>query len=665
MDTSNNRRINAPASGRSNRRPATQVDSMSSRIQMLSLATQCRQYTTIRLPRAQGSLPVVPVTAVTLWARGMHTLLTFRPQDRVTSAVPLLKQRIAATQEQREQEVLRLAQRRDTLGRAIGAYREIACALPLGSRTPWVLLARCHALGLDGSDRRWLARSLCALDGCAALGDRELLLRAYLRLGEPLLLRRAVADLCVAPAPLGAATLAPVLDALQGTAPDRRLAARLWEALAALRAFAPSRECVRLALKAALHADRVALAIHTYRQVVAGRWAAVRPGYWIEKIMIYGLAINRHPLEALDVAAATTSRAQLATPAGAMQAAQKYELLLSGLSAARASAEAAEAAVAHVRDALGMRPTAAMYASLLGMLAWSRDWAVLERLLAQMQRDGHPVPDHVWRRILLGLSKQGRVDLCDRVLEIMRARAAPCTHAVALAAIQAFAQLGDLDMVLQWFEAIVAALQAHVQRPPHQQRAVGIGGTVAAAPLAAAAVDAPTSLRQPAAFAAYFIARNELVWHRSALAALIDVAGELGDAALVLRLWATLDAFRARVRTLRFSPHMYMTLARSLAWHAQLDRHHPLIVAWIRDPANAFSYCQRAEAEDFVRRCLRGDRTALRRARMRVRPESPPPPPPPQAQPPPPPQALLLGPKDAALAADPQPESIDGFPAAA
>ncbi|KAJ2709391.1 hypothetical protein H4R19_004278 [Coemansia spiralis] len=604
--------------GRSNRSAATQVDTLSARIQMLSLAAQCRQFTTIRLPRSQGSLPVVSVTALTLWARAMHTLLTFRPQDNVTSAVPLLKARTVPARSH-ESEIRRLAQSPDTIVRAVGMYRQAMRDLPLHSLTPWVLLDRCHCYKVAASEQRWLARLLCALHGRESHGMHELLLQAYLSLGKERQLREAVTDLCIKPALVGASTLAAVLEELQGTPADHRLACRLWTALADLQRFRPSQTCVRLALKAAVHSGNIGLAAQIYRQVLAARWAGVRGGFWIEKVMIYGLAINRLPAEAFELAAATSST-QASSPAVAMQAAHRFELLLSGLSTARC-AEELEAVFLHVRDTLGMRPTAAMYGSLLGALAWGRDWDEIERYLHLMAEDGHAVSASVWKRLLLGFSKQGRVDLCDRVLVEMDRRGVPCTYVVVQAAIQAFAQLGSLEMVLRWYRVVAAALTAHAQLSPAQQRVANVDGTVTSSSgtSCAPALGHPTTLEQPESFTEYFIARNELVWHRSALSALIDVVGELGDAPLLLQLWDDIWDLRRRVRTLRLSPHMYMTFARSLAWHGLLDSREGTILLSIRDPGNGFSYAQQQEAAEFVVQCRRGDRAALCRLRMRPR----------------------------------------------
>ncbi|KAJ2793641.1 hypothetical protein H4R21_005812 [Coemansia helicoidea] len=458
----------------------------------------------------------------------------------------------------------------------------------------------------------------------------ELLLRAYLSLGRERQLREAVTDLCIRPAPIGASTLFDVLAQLQGTPADHQLACRLWAAVADLPRFRPSQACVRLAVKAAVHSDNIAIAIQTYQQVVAGRWPGVRGGFWIEKLLIYGLAINRHTTQAFELAAATSATPP-ASAAAAMQATHRFELLLSGLSAARCEEEL-EAAFLHVRDKLGMRPTAAMYSSLLGALAWSRDWDEIERYLDLMVQDGHPVSDAIWKRLLLGFSKQGRVDLCDRVLAEMGRRGVPCTHVVVQAAIQAFAQLGSLEMVLRWYRVVTAALAAHARLLPAQQRAANIDGTVtnssssssaSCAPSvdrgAEPAPDQPTTLQQPESFTEYFIARNELVWHRSALSTLVDVIGELGDAPLLLWLWDDIWHHSRRVRTLRLSPHMYMMFARSLAWHGLLDSHEGTILSWIRDPSNGFSFAQQQEAAEFVVRCLRGDRAALCRPRMRAR----------------------------------------------
>ncbi|KAJ2610992.1 hypothetical protein EV177_003704, partial [Coemansia sp. RSA 1804] len=82
--------------GRTSMTFSTTYNMISSQIQMLALATETRQYTTLRLPTSQWGLPVVTITALTLLGRTAQTLLTFSLQDKVISVAPLLSmQRIS------------------------------------------------------------------------------------------------------------------------------------------------------------------------------------------------------------------------------------------------------------------------------------------------------------------------------------------------------------------------------------------------------------------------------------------------------------------------------------------------------------------------------------------------------------------------------------------
>ncbi|KAJ2641865.1 hypothetical protein GGF44_001929, partial [Coemansia sp. RSA 1694] len=126
----------------------------------------------------------------------------------------------------------------------------------------------------------------------------------------------------------------------------------------------------------------------------------------------------------------------------------------------------------------------------------------------------------------------------------------------------------------------------------------------------------PVSILHPEEFVEYFIQRNELVWHRSVLACLLEVIGEIGDVPLLMRIWEDIYGFHKEVRTLRMAPHMYMSLARSLTRHNLLGRYESVLCEWIRDERNAFSYSQREEAIDFVKLCLNSPQLILQQSRL-------------------------------------------------
>ncbi|KAJ2797789.1 hypothetical protein H4R20_005063, partial [Coemansia guatemalensis] len=237
------------------------------------------------------------------------------------------------------------------------------------------------------------------------------------------------------------------------------------------------------------------------------------------------------------------------------------------------------------------------------------------------EEDEYIVPEAVWKRILLGVARQGRVDLCDKVLEIMASRSIPYTHVVVTAAIDAYAQLGNLSMIVRWYSVISAALSAQVDLSPARQNAVHIDGTTTSLGVEDRAGERipypPCTLEEPEGFIAYFIQLNELVWHRSALTSLIDAVGELGDEVLLMQLWKDISHFRLKVVTLRLSPQIYMALARSLAWHELLGQYANTLILWIRDESNGFSASQQTEAEDFIKQCLENNKNALRRPKFR------------------------------------------------
>ncbi|KAJ2617611.1 hypothetical protein H4S08_000252 [Coemansia sp. RSA 1365] len=558
-------------------------------------------------------------------------MLTFIPRDNITSAGILLRypvifpSRTAVSNSKaraREDEIIRLAQRPETILKAIGIYRNTMISeFSLHSQTPWILLTRSHDFRVPLNELDWLIRSIRMMHGYHRQNLHELLLTAHLRLGSERQLHLVISSICADPQPIGADTLAGVLLQLQATLIDRRLACRLWEAQIEIKSFAPSQTCVHLALKAAIHSENMELATITYRFVLQRKWSGIRTGYWIEKIMIYGLSINKMVSAAFDMAIATTNIEQLESEVVAMQTAQKYELLLMGLSKVRCATEA-EIAFLYVREKLGMWPTAAMYSSLLGALACDANWNAVEKYLALMEKeDEYIVPEAVWKRILLGVARQGRVDLCDKVLKTMASRGIPYTHVVVTAAIDAYAQLGNLNMVVRWYNVIAKALSAQVELSPTRQNAVHIDGTTTSLGTDDCTNGQvpypPCTLEQPEGFIAYFIQLNELVWHRSALTSLIDAVGELGDAMLLMQLWKDISHFRLNVVTLRLSPQIYMALARSLAWHSMLNEYANTILSWIRDESNGFSASQQTEAEEFVKQCLENNRNALRRPKFR------------------------------------------------
>ncbi|KAJ2493858.1 hypothetical protein IWW37_000244 [Coemansia sp. RSA 2050] len=620
--------------GRTNRSFTTQFDMLSSKIQMLSLAAECRQYTTIRLPRSQGSLPVVSLTALTLWGRTIHSLLAFAPQDRVTSMVPLLRISGAAGYRnytvrnpalRGEGEITKLAQSLATIPLAIGLYQELQPSLPSQSLTPWMLLSRCHELK-STDELEWLSQSIRMRNGREHQTVQELLICAYLHLGQEQKLRECVVGLCMQPVCVSSATMLLLLLELQGTQPDRQLACRLWEAQLDIPAFAPSQTCVQLALKTAMHAQQTDLAVKTYQLVLSRRWPGIRLGFWADKVMIYGLAINGLSTEAMEVAVATTEHQDLDNDTVAMQTIQKYELLLKGLSR-QFNAAMAESVFSYVRNELRLWPSVPMYASLLGVLACRCGWSKIEAYLTLMEADGHVIPQVVWKRVLLGLAKQGRADLCDKVLDIMVSRGIAHTFVVVLASIEVFAQRGDYEMVARWYQVVYKALMAQAKKTHAEQQTVNIDGTVTHSGVRSddARPDAvvPVSILQPEDFVEYFIQRNELIWHRSVLACLLEVMGEIGDAPLLMRIWGDIYGFHKEVRTLRMAPHMYMALARSLTRHNLLGRYESTLCMWISDERNGFSYSQREEAVEYVKLCLNSPRLVLQRPRLRAVPHAP------------------------------------------
>ncbi|KAJ1813110.1 hypothetical protein LPJ75_003334, partial [Coemansia sp. RSA 2598] len=652
--------------GRTRNAAGAQFDFLSSKIQMLSLATQCRQYTTIRLPRSQGSLPVASLTAFTLWARTIHSLLTFSPQDRITSIAPLLCTRAPASApasarqrrgdrgyatttdirdiaevDAKEKEITMLAQCPSTINRAVDMYRESLSLVPLDSLMPWMLLSRCYEMqDLTADAISWLSKSLSLIHVNEPCSMHDLLPLAYIKLGQDQQLRRYVMDFCASPAPISASTLALVLFELESSAKDRNIACRLWEVVINMPRFAPSRECVQLAMKIALHNKSIRLAVNTYQVVLARKWSGVKPGFWAEKVMVYGLAINGLAQEAFEVATATTEASALSTNrTAAIQAIHKFELLLNGLSKSRCADEAI-AVFWYVRDELGLYPSLSMYNSLLGLLAANgASWDMIKEYLDLMEQDGYAIPNSLWNRVLLGMAKQGQVDICSQLLGTMASRSVPFTHIVVLAALEVYARQGSREMIMRWYNVVYRALQHQAGLSHNQQLLVsidssrmavdtdslsqkeaGIGRSKQDVSEAAAEANAREeakegpdgeeeqrniwSIEHPEGFIDYFIANNVLIWHRSVLVCLIDLMGELGDEQSTKRLWEDISDFGSRVRTLKPSPSMYMSLARSLARHGLLNRYESLLCMWIKDTSNKFSFSQQQEALDFVKLCL-------------------------------------------------------------
>ncbi|KAJ2719736.1 hypothetical protein GGI07_005036 [Coemansia sp. Benny D115] len=642
--------------GRTRKMLNTQVDFLSSRIQMLSLATQCRQYTTIRLPRSQGSLPVASLTTFTLWARTIHTLLAFSPQDRITSIAPLLRMRPPSSHMdaiagrkgyataltvsrygapglvKKEREIEQLAQSPETISKAVEMYRNLIPVLPFHSLTPWMLLCRCYAMqSVVAGELEWLVNSLGALHCHGKQEAHELLLLAYIRLGQDRPLREQLRVICTNPKHISANTLALVLAELQNSTVDRQLACNLWESLTQLPEFSPSQTGVQLILKIALHARKVDFAASIYQHVLSQKWESVRSGLWAEKTMVYGLAINGMANEAFEVATATTNMEQLGLSRPyAIQTIHKYELLLNGLSKARMANEA-EAVFMYIREELGLLPSVSMYSSLLGVVATACDsWDVLEQYLNLMEADGYSIPETIWKRIMLGVAKQGRVDLCDHVLQIMVVREIPFTYTVVLAAIEAFAQQGSLEMVMRWYHVVYKALEAQSGLNVEKQRAISVDATYANSRMKPHRAvgnthhfnsqgDVLFSIQNPEDFTGYFIERNELIWHRGILVSLIDIVNELGDAASLMQMWEGIFSFRKKVWSLKMSPYVFMALSRSLARHRLLKRYEPLLCSWIKDEGNRFSYSQQEEALGYVSLCKSNYRPIVRRSnRMRA-----------------------------------------------
>lgn len=511
---------------------------------------------------------------------------------------------------------MRLSARPDTISQAISLYCNSLDRLPLQSLTPWMLFSRCYDFNHAKKELDWLTSSIRVLHGVEWQSVQELLVCAYLQLGEDARLRDAITGLCIKPALIGSNTLAAVLVELQGTGSDRLLACKLWSALLTTAGFAPSQTCIQMALKIALHCRQIDLAIMTYQRVLSGYWEHVNAGFWANKVMVYGLAINGMTREAFEVAAAPTTTT---TTVGTKQTIQIYEVLLRGISKIQ-RADDAEAVFDHVRNVLGIWPTESMYISLLGTLASSvnnndnDNWDRIEKYLDLMENeDGYSVPELAWKQILLGVAKQGRIDLCDHIIDMMASRDIPFTYVTVLAAINAFARTGDFAMVMRWWgQVIVKALVAQSQLPQAQQKMVCIDGTATHRGMngkipSTTVTEQQRSIQHPELFAEYFIQRNELVWHRTILVRLLNLAGEMGDSQLLMQMWDTICRLQSQVCTLKMTPSMYMVLAKSMSRLGMLERYEGILCLWIKDEHNGFSYSQQQEAIGFIQQCLRSN----------------------------------------------------------
>ncbi|KAJ2364721.1 hypothetical protein IW150_006404 [Coemansia sp. RSA 2607] len=346
--------------------------------------------------------------------------------------------------------------------------------------------------------------------------------------------------------------------------------------------------------------------------VLACRWVGVRAGFWAEKVIVYGLAINGRAREAFEVALATTNVQKVASSeTAALQTLHKYELLLSGLSRSRC-AEDAEAVFAYVRDDLGLRPSASMYTSLVGVLAIGGvEWEAIEHYLGLMREDQVQPTEALWRRVLLGYAKNGNAELCDRVLGEMATAGVRPSYAVVLAALDAYAHQGNLDMAARWMRLVFNTMRQQAQLESVEPHMVNIGPTlrgIDSRPLSATA----WSLEQPEALEPYFTDNRELVWHRSVLALLLDVLGEMSDGHQVVQAWQEIEHLSLHIRSLRLSPHVYMALTRALARQGLLSTYETRVCEAIGQPQNGFTYAQRVEAVEYVQTCLRGHLPARR-----------------------------------------------------
>ncbi|KAJ2649190.1 hypothetical protein IWW40_003316 [Coemansia sp. RSA 1250] len=604
--------------GRVNRTFSRQYDTLSSRIQMLSLALEYRQYSTIRLPRIHGSLPVIPITALTLWGRAIHSLLGYVPHERVTSAVPLLKQRslhLSAETPHRDsiRAITELSAFPDTILDAFELYRKSIVRLTVESAVPWLLVARSHEFNTVGQLVDAHIQSMLSFHG---FSKAELLLNAYLRLCWERQLRELVVDICNYEEVLDAVTLVQVLAELQNTDEDRQIASRLWNNQLNQKNFAPSQTCVHLALKAALHSKNVALAIRTYEDVLNKRWPAIPSGFWIDKLMVYGLAANKCVREAFEVADAAVGRCKQG-----LQVAQVFELLLRGLRRSR-QADSAVAVMAHVRTV--MRPTMSMYIEMVSALAREHGQEAAMQCVEDMRADGYEVPVVIWERMMLGLARRGDVEGCDYALAQMGELGEAPTYTAVQAAIDAYAQRGDVEMLFEWGKVVLAAMKHHTTLSLDEKQNARFGNSpVRGIGAYRGVVSQRFSLERPHEFMPVFIDRNEIVWHNLVVVSLISAVGQFGTGEQVLTLWKRIHGYSRQITTLCIIPVMLMALARALEWHGLLRKHRQFVMSHVYNPRNAFKHCQKREVELFVARCEGGDPAAL--YPPRVRPASDPP----------------------------------------
>ncbi|KAJ2852603.1 hypothetical protein IWW36_000232 [Coemansia brasiliensis] len=605
--------------GRVNRTLGRQYDTLSSRIQMLSLALEYRQYKTIRLPRIHGSLPVIPITALTLWGRAIHSLLGYVPHERVTSAVPLLKQRsfCLSTDESNIKDNIRaiteLSAFPDTIMEAFELYRKSIAHLTMQSAVPWLLVARSREFNAMGKLVDAHIQSMLSFHGYTQV---ELLLNAYLRLCWEQQLRKMVVDICNYEEVLDTMTLAQVLAELQNTDEDRQIASRLWNNQLSQKNFVPSQTCIHLALKAALHSRNVSLAIRTYEDVLKKRWPAIRSGFWIHKLMVYGLATNRYVSEAFEVADAAVNKCK-----HGIQVAQIFELLLRGLRRSR-QADSAVAVMKHVRTI--MRPTISMYVEMISTLAREYGQEAAMNCVEDMRADGYTVPAVIWERMMLGLARRGDVEGCDYALAQMGALGEAPTYTVVQAAIDAYAQRGDIEMLFEWAKVVLGAMKHHTTLNLDDKQSARFGNSPSRGIGAYRGVlSQKFSLERPHEFLSVFIDRNEIVWHNLVVVSLISAVGQYGTGEQVLTLWKRIHGYSRQITTLCIIPVMVMALARALEWHGLLQKHRKFVMSHAYNPRNGFKYCQKREVELFVAKCEGGDPAALCPPRVRPVNDSP------------------------------------------
>ncbi|KAJ2762394.1 hypothetical protein H4S06_000681 [Coemansia sp. BCRC 34490] len=588
---------------------------ISSQIQMLALATETRQYTTLRLPTSQWGLPVVTITALTLLGRTAQTLLTFSLQDKVISVAPLLsmqrigKRRVSTYVQmwaQEENSVLKLAANPATVTQAIKMYKGNFLKIPLSSNTPWILLSEiCRTQDTVDPHFEWLVQSIRTMYKGKDQSIGELLLRAYIYTGDQDTLRDSVWELCRNPKALSALTVSEIFLELWSSREDRKLACTLWASMSQHPDFIPSQSCVKLALKLAIISRDIDLARYTYNLIVSGKWASIEPGFWADSLIIHGLANEGLDTEASYVTMATDDRRMSENQVVAMLTIRKYELLLKALSR-RQRVDLAEAMFAYIRNNLGLYPTPSIYGSLLGVVARHRKWDVIDGYLHMMEEDGICASHKVWGRILLGGAQQADVDICDKVLDIMTKLCIPFSYTVVTAALELFLRMEDFEMVLRWYNVVYQVLCMQARIPLSKRGNVALDAVkwpnnVRSSTINTKATDkmrltskppGPYSMAQPEYFIAHFVHEKALIWHRKVLGLTLEIIGHIGDIKLLMRVWDDILMFRRKVRTLKLSPYIFMVLTRSLAQLGVLKQYKSYLIMWINDRNNHFTASQ-------------------------------------------------------------------------